>query len=194
MGQIFNNFAQINEHLIVGSHPRDSEDIRVLYYQNGVRAIVNLQRSGEPLRGDIDAITERCALLGNRIWYQRVPIEDGSQVSLSNNLREAVGILNRAIQEKVTQPGETVYLHCCEGLVRSPSVAVAYLYWFTDIPLNGADALVRARRIGAEPRLPAINDATNHILRAVVIGGILGAPNRGTIPRYVTQLPRVLNA
>jgi len=62
------------EHLIVGSHPRDANDIRVLYYQNRVRAIVNLQRSEEPLRGNIDEITERCALLGDRIWYQRVPV------------------------------------------------------------------------------------------------------------------------
>ncbi len=68
------NFNAINVNLIVGSHPRDADDIRLLYNQNRVRAIVNLQRSGEPLRGDIDAITEECALLGDRIWYQRVPV------------------------------------------------------------------------------------------------------------------------
>jgi len=76
MDQIFAdmNFNAINAHLIVGSHPRDADDIRLLYNQNGVRAIVNLQRSGEPLRGDIDAITEECASLRDRIWYQRVPV------------------------------------------------------------------------------------------------------------------------
>jgi len=76
MGQNF-NFGRINERLIVGSHPRDAHDIDLLYNQNDedrVRAIVNLQRSGEPDRGDIDAITEACALLDNRIWYQRVPV------------------------------------------------------------------------------------------------------------------------
>jgi len=69
------NFNRINgEKLIVGSHPQNAADIDNLYDNNAVRAIVNLQRSGEPLRGDIDAITARCAQLGNRIWYQREPV------------------------------------------------------------------------------------------------------------------------
>jgi hypothetical protein len=187
MDQIFAdmNFNAINAHLIVGSHPRDAGDIDGLYNQNRVRAIVNLQRSGEPDRGDIDAITQQCALVGNRIWYQRVPvssvhnslqhfqvelhtwtmydvdvwllwlecsywvwwhifrlvdiecqIEDESKESLRDNLAEAVGILNRAIQERATQPGETVYLHCCRGIGRSPTVAVAYLFWFTDMTVS----------------------------------------------------------
>ncbi|CAK9861331.1 unnamed protein product [Sphagnum jensenii] len=187
------NFNAINVNLIVGSHPRDADDIRLLYNQNGVRAIVNLQRSGEPLRGDIDAITEACALVGNRIWYQRVPIQDASEDSLRDNLPEAVGILNMAIQDRVKEPGDTVYLHCCEGLGRSPSVAVAYLYWFTDMTLNDADALVRGRRHGAGPNLAAIREATNNILGAVVNGNI-GADQRAIIQGHVTTLPRVTNA
>jgi len=63
-------------------------------------------------------------------------IQDGSEDSLRDNLPEAVGILNRAIQERVKEPGDTVYLHCCEGLGRSPSVAVAYLYWFTNMTVS----------------------------------------------------------
>jgi hypothetical protein len=63
-------------------------------------------------------------------------IQDESKESLRINLPEAVGILNRAIQEKAKEPGETVYLHCCRGIGRSPSVAVAYLYWFTDMDVS----------------------------------------------------------
>lgn len=63
-------------------------------------------------------------------------IQDGSAESIRDNLPEAVGILNRAIQERATGPGEMVYLHCCEGLGRSPSVAVAYLYWFEDMTVS----------------------------------------------------------
>jgi hypothetical protein len=187
------NFNAINAHLIVGSHPRDAGDIDGLYNQNRVRAIVNLQRSGEPDRGDIDAITQQCALVGNRIWYQRVPIEDESKESLRDNLAEAVGILNRAIQERATQPGETVYLHCCRGIGRSPTVAVAYLFWFTDMTLNQADASVTAARAVAVPNLDAIREATNNILQANVNGNI-GAADRVRIQGYVTQLPRVRSA
>jgi hypothetical protein len=76
MGEIFAdmNFDAINDQLIVGSHPSNALDIVKLYKKNGVRAIVNLQRSEERDRGDIDAITEQCALIGDRIWYQRVPV------------------------------------------------------------------------------------------------------------------------
>jgi hypothetical protein len=76
MGQIFAdmNFDAINDQLIVGSHPSNAPDIVKLYNENGVRAIVNLQLSEERDTGDIDAITEECALIGDRIWYQRVPV------------------------------------------------------------------------------------------------------------------------
>jgi hypothetical protein len=61
--------------------------------------------------------------------------EEGPE-SVRARLPVAVGILNRAITEKAQKDGETVYLHCCEGLGRSPSVAAAYLYWFTDMTVS----------------------------------------------------------
>ncbi|CAK9258909.1 unnamed protein product [Sphagnum jensenii] len=196
MGQNFNNFGRINDRLIVGAHPRDADDIDLLYNQNNqnrVTAIVNLQRSGEPDRGDIDAITEACALLDNRIWYQRVPIRDGNGESLCFHLPEAVGILNRAILERATEPPGTVYLHCCRGIGRSPSVAVAYFFWFTDMTLDDAIAFVIAGRNVAVPNRPAIIQATNNILGANVNGNI-GAAERVRIQGHVTTLPRVTNA
>ncbi len=77
MDQIFAdmNFDRINgARIIVGSHPGNAADIDQLYTENAVRAIENLQQSGEWDRGDIDAITAKCAVVGNRIWYQRVPV------------------------------------------------------------------------------------------------------------------------
>ncbi len=68
------NFDTIYDHLIVGSHPGNAADIDYLHGHNSVRAIVNLQWGGEPDRGEIDEITARCALVGDRIWYQRVPV------------------------------------------------------------------------------------------------------------------------
>jgi len=63
-------------------------------------------------------------------------IQDGSWQSVRFNLPVAVGILNMAITEKAKDPEDKVYLHCCKGLGRSPSVAVAYLYWFRDMPVS----------------------------------------------------------
>ncbi len=59
-------------------------------------------------------------------------IRDQNPPSVRTHLPVAVGILDKAIREKLKEPGQTVYLHCHAGLGRSPSVAAAYLYWFTD--------------------------------------------------------------
>jgi hypothetical protein len=76
MDQIFAdmNFSEIYAHLFVGSHPSDAADISNLYDHKLVRAIVNLQQIGERDKGDMDKITGQCALVGDRIWYQRVPV------------------------------------------------------------------------------------------------------------------------
>lgn len=74
MGQIFNDFAKINDHLIVGSHPRDAADISKLYYDNNVRAIENLQQITETDKGDINGITDQCVQSGTPIWYQHIPV------------------------------------------------------------------------------------------------------------------------
>jgi protein-tyrosine phosphatase len=181
------NFDAINDQLIVGSHPSNAPDIVKLYNENGVRAIVNLQRSEEQDSGDIDAITEQCALIGDRIWYQRVPIQDGSKESVRNKLPEAVGILNRAIQERAREHGETVYLHCCRGLYRAPSVAVAYLYWFTDMTLKKAVERVETARENSHPFVKVIQEVTSEILGANESGD-LTAVQRDIIQGYVTDL------
>jgi len=62
-------------------------------------------------------------LLVTELVDMECQILDATEDSLRHNLREAVGILNRAIQEKLREPGEKVYLHCCEGLVRSVALS-----------------------------------------------------------------------
>jgi hypothetical protein len=203
------NFDRINgARIIVGSHPGNAADIDQLYTENAVRAIENLQQSGEWDRGDIDAITAKCAVVGNRIWYQRVPIEDGQWGPLRQKLPEAVGILDKAIQ-RATGPEETVYLHCRAGKRRSPSVAAAYLYWFGDdttFDLDAACDRVEAQRPDSTTDREAIRAATYDILGRNNNGpdnfhGLprqafrtITAVQRGLIQTYVTELPRVTNA
>jgi hypothetical protein len=86
------NFNAINAHLIVGSHPSNAADIVNLYNHNRLRAVVNLQQSGEPDRGNMDEITAECAALGNRIWYQRVLVS-----FLHNSLQQFEVKLHRLI-------------------------------------------------------------------------------------------------
>lgn len=196
MGQIFDDFAKINDYLIVGSHPRDAADIRKLYDDNHVRAIENLQQITETDKGDINGITDQCVQSGTPIWYQHIPIRDQDRSSVRDNLPVAVAILDKAITEKTKKPGETVYLHCCEGRGRSPSVAVAYFYWFTDRTFAQAMGLVtNARR--CHPFQVSIREATNYILQQCgrnAVNGDISATDREYITNYVTGLPAVGNA
>lgn len=214
MDQIFANmnFNKIgNTKLIVGSHPWNAADIFDLHEYNGVKAIENLQQSGEPDRGDIDAITVECAKLG--IWYPRVPIQDGSRQSVRANLAKAVRILDRALTEKAKNANDTVYLHCCKGLGRSPSVAAAYLYWFPKeiLTLDEACRFVEAERPHSTADIEAIRGATYDILERDILERNnvvpdnfqklskeafrnITAEQRRTLQQRVTQHPAVLNA
>jgi hypothetical protein len=56
-----------------------------------------------------------------------------------------------------------VYVHCTAGLGRSPAVAIASLYWFTDLQLDEAYSyLTRIRPCG--PSKDAIRGATYDLL------------------------------
>lgn len=51
--------------------------------------------------------------------------------------------------EQARAAGGKVYVHCTAGLGRSPAVAIASLYWFTDMQLDEAYAyLTRIRPCG----------------------------------------------
>jgi hypothetical protein len=49
-------------------------------------------------------------------------------------------------QERSRAMGKKVYVHCTAGLGRSPAVAIASLYWFTDMQLDEAYAYLTGIR------------------------------------------------
>jgi len=202
MAHAFQNFARITGQLIVGSQPQNAADIDTLYNSETVRAIESLQEISE----DLNNFNEEQDCRQKGIAYERVPIRDQNPPSVRTHLPVAVGILDKAIREKLKEPGQTVYLHCRAGLGRSPSVAAAYLYWFTDdITLDEACARLRALRAGSNPYGDAIRGATYDILgRNNGPDGFLGLPvqaygvltphERVTIRGYVNQLQAVRDA
>jgi len=74
MADTFGDFAEITDtsgKLIVGSHPRNAEDIVFLHDSKGVRAIENLQENSEDL-SYFTAIKEECKR--KDIAYERVQV------------------------------------------------------------------------------------------------------------------------
>lgn len=147
-------YTRILDNLIVGSQPQTENDINRLYQEEGVRSILNLQQDKdiEYWEIELNAITKRCNELG--IQYMRAPARDFDPSSLRTELPRAVCLLDLAVSQ-----GKTVYIHCTAGLGRAPAVAIAYLYWFNGMNLDGAyNFLTSIRPCG--PRKEAIRGAT----------------------------------
>lgn len=147
-------YTRILDNLIVGSQPQTENDIDRLYKDEGVRAILNLQQDTDIEYWDVDlrAITKRCNELG--IQYMRAPARDFDPSSLRTELPRAVCSLDWAISQ-----GKTVYVHCTAGLGRAPAVAIAYLFWFNGMNLDGAYNFLTSKR-PCGPKKEAIRGAT----------------------------------
>jgi protein-tyrosine phosphatase len=129
------NYTDIHDNLIVGSQPKNEQDIQLLF-DKGVGVILNLQQDKDIQhhRIAIDSIVQKCHQL--TIRHKRIPVQDFAPQSLQKELPRAVAELERAISQ-----GKMVYVHCTAGLGRSPAVAIAYLYWFCDMDMDTQIAL-----------------------------------------------------
>ena len=146
--------SRITPTLLVGSCPRGPQDAGSLQEVHGVSAVLSLQ-SEDDLRYwqiDWDALCARYRELG--IAVHRVPILDFNPDDLRRQLPRAVRTLRDLLDA-----GGTVFVHCNAGINRSPSVVIAYLYWFAGWALLPAVRHVQTCR-SCDPYLAAIVGAT----------------------------------
>ncbi|EFN51916.1 hypothetical protein CHLNCDRAFT_27385 [Chlorella variabilis] len=143
--------------VIVGSQPRNALDVDALAAE-GVGVILNLQQDKDMAywKVSLKEISERAAHHGMRLV--RTPAVDFSPHSLRDTLPTAVSALERS-----RAAGDKVYVHCTAGLGRSPAVAIAALYWFTDMQLDEAYAYLTGIR-PCGPSKDAIRGATYDLL------------------------------
>ena len=109
---------RIRPNLFVGpaAHPQDILHLK----RAGVTAVLSLQ---EPVRDIPEAAIARIrAACGEAIVYRNVSVRDYDPHDLIRHLPEALAAL-----AELLRAGHVVYVHCCEGVNRSPSVILAYL-------------------------------------------------------------------
>lgn len=150
-------YHHVESDLIVGSQPQKAEDIQHLYEHENVRVIYNMQQDKDMAYWsvDVEELQQTAADLG--IEYVRVEAVDFDPHSLRRTLPQAVSRL-----QQVRTMGR-VYLHCTAGLGRSPAVAIASLFWNTDMNLEQAyEYLTTIRPCG--PNKDAIRAATFDVL------------------------------
>lgn len=149
------NYTLVSDSLIVGSQPQKPEDIDHLKVKENVAYILCLQQDTdiEYWGIDFDANVKRCKEVGVR--HMRRPAKDFDPDSLRGQLPKAVSSLEWAISEGKGR----VYVHCTAGLGRAPAVAIAYMFWFSDMDLNKAYKTLTSKR-PCGPNKRAIQGAT----------------------------------
>ena len=132
------NCASITPGLWVGPCPDDPADFEELK-SLGVTAILNLQTAEDlPQR---EAGWAESAAKSAGLTFRNVPVIDFDSLDLKYQLPKCVKAL-----DELLGAGHRVYLHCTAGVSRSPTVAVAYLHWCLNWPLEQALEHVREAR------------------------------------------------
>jgi atypical dual specificity phosphatase len=153
------NFSRILRDLYVGSHPENRRDIERLKQGCRITAVLNLQTDQDLEERDLDwpALESSYRSLG--IEPQRCPMMDFDYDDQRRTLPQAVQALAGLLAS-----GHTVYLHCNEGVGRSPLVAMAYLYWCGNASRDEAVGHVKARR-SCSPMTELLEAARQEILQ-----------------------------
>jgi hypothetical protein len=112
----------------------------------GVTAVLSLQEPGaDILDGAMARIRAACARPPEILW-RNVAIRDYDPEDLIRRLPDALTALRELIGG-----GRVVYLHCCEGVNRAPSVALAHLVFERRLELDEALETLLAAHAQARP-------------------------------------------
>ena len=148
------DYHRILPKLFIGSYPESADDIERLKCEAGVTAVLNLQTDDDMryFKLDWDSLLHHYKSCG--IELRRVPVRDFDAVDLRRKLPACVSMFNDLVES-----GHTVYLHCSAGAGRSPTVAIAYLFWRYGWGLDQAVAhVIQCRR--CSPNVEAIRLAS----------------------------------
>ena len=114
--------------------------------RSGITAILSLQQPGGDIRVEAMARVRAACAIEPAIAYENVAIRDYDPHDLIRRLPDAITTLR-----ELTAHGRTVYLHCCEGVNRAPSAALAYLVLERGMAVDDALERLRAAHAGARP-------------------------------------------
>jgi protein-tyrosine phosphatase len=143
------DYAQILSGLFVGSHPRAIGDVERLRRESAITAVLNLQTDEDMRSVNLNWQPLATHYLASGINLLRLPMKE-EQIELREKLPECVRTLSALIAG-----GRTVYLHCTEGIGRSPTVAIGYLHWSLGWEFDAAVTHVKQAR-QCSPHLEAL--------------------------------------
>jgi protein-tyrosine phosphatase len=143
------DYAQILRRLFIGSHPQAIADIERLRQASAITAVLNLQTDEDMRSVNLHWQPLEAHYQASGINLLRLPMKE-EQSELREKLPQCVRTLDALIAT-----GRTVYLHCTEGVGRSPTVAIGYLHWSLGWGFDAAVSHVKQAR-QCSPHLEAL--------------------------------------
>ncbi|MFQ5993544.1 MAG: dual specificity protein phosphatase family protein [Acidiferrobacterales bacterium] len=138
------DYDPILDDVLVGTYPRDGDDVAYLRNAHAISAVLNLQTDDDMQYWGLDWLHVASHYRQNRIEVARVPIRDFDPVDLREKLEDAVHALDTLLQH-----GHRVYVHCTAGVGRSPATVIAWLAWRRGWDLGDAVRHVMKQRVCA---------------------------------------------
>lgn len=146
------NFNRIQPTLFVGTYPQGPVDVDRLKSM-GITAVLNLQTNDDFANLDLDWSRLERAYITADLVLQRYPMRDFDPEDQRKRLSAGADILARLLGVQ-----HRVYVHCTAGMGRAPAIAIGYLAWHQNWPLDQAYDYVRQQR-ECNPYIEAIRYA-----------------------------------
>jgi protein-tyrosine phosphatase len=143
------DYAQILSGLFIGSHPQNIDDIERLRQESAITAVLNLQTVEDMQSVKLNWRPLEAHYRASGIDLLRLPVKE-EQIELREKLPGCV----RTLAGLITA-GRTVYVHCTEGVGRSPTIAIGYLHWSLGWRFDAAVRHVKQAR-QCSPHLEAL--------------------------------------
>lgn len=132
-------YTNITERILCGPYPEEQDIIE--FQKKGISAILNLQTQGNmnALGIDDEKIRNLCEKV--KIDYVNIPIYDTVKLNPGKCLK-AASVLDELLRKNKGK----IYVHCTEGVNRSPAVLILYLHLYERYDFVMAFKLLKKKR------------------------------------------------
>ena len=145
---------QVSTQIVVGSSPKDVDDVRELEEEHRINSVLSLQTDDDLRVRNIDIVLLEKNYQQREMLFKRFPIDDINPEDMAKKILSPIQYLVNQVEQ-----GKTVYVHCNAGICRATSTVLGYLYLHQGMKLENGLEYIRSKRPIANPYLAAVKEA-----------------------------------
>ena len=145
---------QVSTQIVVGSSPKDVDDVRELEEEHRINSVLSLQTDDDLRVRNIDIALLEKHYQQREMLFKRFPIDDINPEDMAKKILSPIQYLVNQVEQ-----GKTVYVHCNAGICRATSTVLGYLYLHQGMKLENGLEYIRSKRPIANPYLAAVKEA-----------------------------------